>query len=402
MPLKGIKVLELATVVAAPIASRVLCTYGADVVKIESPAGDDMRRAGNSEGVVCEDDKNPLFSLANTGKKLVSVNLKTGGGMEAFTRLLSDADVFITNVRLAALKRLGIDYDSIRDRFPRLIYAHFSAYGEDGPEANKPGFDSTAFWLRSGPMADWPYGERPFTPTYAFGDVATSSAFVSGILMALLGRNTTGLGTYVTTSLYASGIWCNSVAVIAAQSKPCHCAGAKEEYLPADPLSDVYQCSDGIWIGVYDNEYVRDRDKFAKILELPELSDDPRYASLEDLRASGALKECWEKLKTVFLSNTAPYWQEYLSNANVACQIARRAGDVSKDAQAAENEYLSHVRFKGGLELMMPEPPIAFTAYGHRQCETASRLGKDTDEVLKNFGYSEEQLSELKADKAIV
>ena len=137
MPLEGIRVVELATVVAAPTASRVLCAFGAEVIKVETKIGDEMRRAGEFEMVVCEDDKNPLFTIQNSGKKLTAINLKTAAGKEALLRLLEDADVFLTNVRMPSLKRLGLDYDTLHKRFPGLIYAHFSGFGAKGPDAAK-------------------------------------------------------------------------------------------------------------------------------------------------------------------------------------------------------------------------------------------------------------------------
>ena len=141
MPLEGIRVVELATVVAAPTASRVLCAFGAEVIKVETKIGDEMRRAGEFEMVVCEDDKNP-------------------DGKAAFLKLLETADVFLTNVRLPSLGRLGLDYETLHKAYPGLVYAHFSGFGPKGPDAAKPGFDSTAFWLRSGPMADWQGSRR--------------------------------------------------------------------------------------------------------------------------------------------------------------------------------------------------------------------------------------------------
>lgn len=402
MPLKGIKVLELATVVAAPTAARILCSYGADVIKIESLSGDDMRRAGISEGVVCEDNKNPLFSVANTGKKLIAVNLKSKEGKEIFHKLIAQADVFITNVRGASLKRLGIDYDSIHEQYPKLIYAHFSAYGQKGPDSSLPGFDSTAFWLKSGPIADWMTGPRPFTPTYAFGDMATSSAFTSGILMALLGRERSGKGTFVTTSLYASGIWCNAIRVIAAQAEQTEDVDKVTDYLPADPLSDTYCCKDGVWLGVYDNEYCRDRDKFARILNFPQLAEDPRYVSLDALRSSGAMRECYERLKQIFASKTASQWQEYLSSENIACQVACSADSVSRDVQAIENGYVSKCDFSDGLSMMLPEPPVTFGDYSRRISVSVGRLGEHTDEVLASIGYSEMERSNLRQNGIII
>lgn len=158
MPLEGIRVVELATVVAAPTASRVLCAFGAEVIKVETKIGDEMRRAGEFEMVVCEDDKNPLFTIQNSGKRLTSIDLKNPDGKAAMLKLLETADVFLTNVRLPSLGRLGLDYETLHAAYPGLVYAHFSGFGPKGPDAAKPGFDSTAFWLRSG---RWPTGRRP-------------------------------------------------------------------------------------------------------------------------------------------------------------------------------------------------------------------------------------------------
>ena len=135
LPLEGLRVVELATVVAAPTASRMLCAYGAEVIKVETLYGDELRRAGRSEMCPCEDDKNPLFTISNSSKKLTSINFKSKEGKEALLKLIGRADIFITNVREASLKRNGLDYESLKEQFPSLIYAHFSGYGPDGPAA---------------------------------------------------------------------------------------------------------------------------------------------------------------------------------------------------------------------------------------------------------------------------
>lgn len=189
MPLQGVKVVEMSTVVAAPTTARMLCAYGAEVIKVESLGGDVMRLAGTHEMTPYEDDLNPLFTIHNSNKKFISLNIKSEDGKKALLDLLAEADVFITNVREKSLIRNGIDYETLKEINPGLIYAHFTGYGEKGPSANDPGFDISAFWLRSGPLADWQTkGSFPFLPTYAFGDMVTSNSFLSGILMALLQR----------------------------------------------------------------------------------------------------------------------------------------------------------------------------------------------------------------------
>lgn len=394
MPLAGIKVVELATVVAAPTASRMLCAYGADVVKVEAASGDAQRRTGLSEGAPCDDDKNPLFTFQNSNKRLVSLNIKTEAGRKVLLSLLENADVFISNVREAALARQGLDYDSLKERFPRLIYAYFSGYGPKGPAAKNPGFDVTGFWLRSGPMADWQVkGSFPFIPTYAFGDMATSSVLLSGILMAIIGREKTGVGTKVETSLFSSGIWCNGTGLVVTQFGRCL---NPDPLLPPDPLSYYYECADSRWIGVFDNEYGPDREKFARVLGMEDILADPRYESLDALTASGLIPDMVRRMNAIFRTRTSAEWQAVFSAANIACQIMQHTVEVLDDPQASENRYIEELEFADGLKVKMPCPPVYFSNYVRRPYTPTGKIGEATDEVLETLGYSEKEISDMR------
>lgn len=400
-PLEGIKVLELATVVAAPTAARVMCDYGAEVIKIETLSGDEMRRVGEQEKVVCEDYKNPLFTATNSNKKLISVNIKTEEGKEAIFKLLETSDVFLSNVRAASLARMGLDYETLKKRFPKLIYAHFSGYGPEGPAANYPGFDSTAFWLRSGPIHNWRQKDAfPFTPTYAFGDIATSSAFLSGILMALIGRDKTGHGTMVRTSLFASGVWCNTNAVISSQPQ-----FGKVQVLdpmrPVDPFSSYYLCSDGRYIGFYCNEYERDKEKFAKIFGIEDILVNPNYDSITSLQETGALEEAVARLNQIFLTKTSTEWNEIFIENNVSNEIARDTKDVHCDEQAVANGYVEEVKFADDVKAMMPTPPMQFSEYTRRLGKPTGKVGENTDEVFAELGYSQEEIQAMRDKGAI-
>lgn len=401
MPLAGLKVVELATVVAAPTAGRMLCAYGAEVIKVETLYGDEMRLAGEWEQVVCEGRKNPLFTIQNSGKTLTSINLKSEEGKEAFHRLLAGADILLTNVRMPSLRRLELDYETLREKYPRLIYAHFSGFGLEGPDAAKPGFDSTAFWLRNGPLADWQApGSFPFTPTYAFGDMATSSVLFSGILMAVIGRAQSGHGSLVSTSLQASGIWCNAIGVVSHQ-KAFAGDRVNDPLCPSDPLSHFYKCGDGRWIGVFDNEYSRELPKFAALFDMPELLDDERFVSLEALRRTGATRELVEKLNAMFLTRSSQDWLDYLTENNVSCELMHRLSDVSQDEQALANGYIQPVEFEDGLNVMMPCPPVKFSEYRMRDYVPAGCLGDDTQRVFTDLGYTAGQIEEMRAKGAI-
>lgn len=397
LPLQGVKVVELATVVAAPTTARVMCAYGAEVIKVETLNGDVMRLAGTHEMTPYEDDLNPLFTIHNSNKKFISINFKTEAGKKVLLDLIGSADVFITNVREKSLARNGLDYETLKEQFPRLIYGHFTGYGSKGPVAQNPGFDITAFWLRSGPIADWQTeGAFPFLPTYAFGDMATASAFLSGILMALYARNTTGKGTKVDTSLYASGIWCNAIGVVQTQFDRKHLN--PEPLRPTDPFNQTYLCKDGRWFGVYCNEYVEDKEKLAKMLGIEEIIDDPRFATIDTMQKTGAIEEIIQKCNQIFMTKTAFEWREYFSENNVSCEVMMESQEVSKDPQAIENGYMVPVEFPDAdhTTVMMPNPPIAFSEYGRVPYKPTGVIGENTDEILTGMGYSMEEIQKMK------
>jgi len=393
LPLAGVKVVELATVVAAPTTSRMLCAYGARVIKVETLGGDVMRLAGTHEMTPYEDDLNPLFTIHNSNKEFISINIKTEKGKKVLLDLIKDADIFITNVREKSLVRNGLDYETIKKIHPALIYAHFTGYGSEGPVAENPGFDITAFWLRSGPIADWQTkGSFPFLPTYAFGDMATSNAFLSGILMALFARTSTGMGTKVDTSLFANGIWCNAIGVVQTQFERKHLN--PEPLRPTDPFNQTYQCKDGRWIGIYCNEYVEDKVKFAKLFGIEEIIDDPRYDTIDSMQKTGVIEDIIRKCNEIFLQKTAFEWRQYFSENNVSCEVMMESQEVSRDPQAIANGYVVPVEFpdEDHTTVMMPTPPVKFSEYERRPYQPTGVIGQDTVNILSEMGYSEEEI----------
>lgn len=402
MPLAGVKVVEMATVVAAPTTARMLCAYGAEVIKVETLDGDVMRLAGTHEMTPYEDDCNPLFTIHNSNKKFISLNFKNEDGKKVLLDLIKDADVFVTNVREKSLIRNGLDYETLKAVNPKLIYAHFTGYGDKGPSANDPGFDITSFWLRSGPIADWQTeGSFPFLPTYAFGDMVTSSTFLSGILMALYARQQTGMGTKVDTSLFASGIWCNAIGVVQTQFERKHLNPIPLR--PTDPFNQTYLCKDGRWIGIYCNEYEMDREKWYGLFGIPEYAKDPDYDSIEIMQKNGKIEHVISVCNEIFLTKTAQEWREYLSANNCACEIMRASHEVSSDPQAIENGYMVPVEYPNAehTTVMMPTPPISFSEYDKREYKPTGVLGEDTDDILRGLGYSDEQIAEMRAAGAI-
>lgn len=399
LPLKGVKVLELATVVAAPTVARMMADYGADVIKIEAPNGDLLRSIGGGFLMPMEPDNNPLYDLCNSGKKMVSLDLKKPEGMAIFHRILAESDVFVTNVRMRSLEKMGLGYEALKEKYPRLVYAHFSGFGLTGPDVDRPGFDSTAFWLRSGPSQDWlTPGAFPLRPAFAFGDLATASSFLSGIMMALYARNNTGHGTLVSTSLYHSGIWCSACSMLDSQYGREY---PVSRYQPWNPFSDLYECADGEWLALMQKEYGRDKPVMAWILDLPELLEDPRYADLTTMRESGVLPVLSKKMEALMYTRPCHEWEELFNANDIPNERLRHYREIPKDEQAAANGVFDYVNYKDGKYTAFATPPINFSDYGKLHTTQAGDVGADTDAVLKAMGLSDTEIAALR-EKGIV
>jgi crotonobetainyl-CoA:carnitine CoA-transferase CaiB-like acyl-CoA transferase len=206
--MQGVRVVELGTWVAAPATAGMLGDWGADVVKVEATTGDPQRDIFSALGVDTGRAAVPPFEIDNRGKRSIVLDLRSGAGKEAMERLLASADVFVTNMRVPALTRLGLDDRSVRARYPRLIYAIVTASGMRGPEADRPGYDIGSFWARSSLCCSvTPRGQMPPAIRSGTGDHATGISMVAGIAAALFDRERTGRGHLVTTSLLRTGMY---------------------------------------------------------------------------------------------------------------------------------------------------------------------------------------------------
>jgi len=400
--LQGIRVVELATVVAAPTTARLLSDFGAEVIKIEVPDGGDLLRpTGEGIRMPIEDGNNPAFDLFNSGKQLTSINLKSEEGMKILLQLLETADVFISNTRMRSLEKMGLDYETLHQRFPRLIYAHFSGFGPQGPDAGRPGYDASAFWMRTGAVFDWVQpGNFPVRPSFAFGDIASASYFLNGILIALLGRERTGMGTKVETSLFASGIWHNGPFVLATQP-PYSMPLPFTRHEPWEPVGDVYQCADGEWVAPFKKVFAKDRYIFAKLLDMPELAEDDDYLSPATLRKAGKIEHCSRRIAQAIAGKTADEWAALFTQYDIPFERSHHISQIHADPQAIANGYVKTVEYPDGATPAVPQPPIALSEYDRRPFCPTQGIGADTGRVLQELGYSEEEIARLRETGAV-
>lgn len=399
-PLEGIRVLELTTFVAAPCCGRLLADLGADVIKVERLSGDTWRETGINYHPNFNEDANPVFDIYNSGKRFISLDLKSKSGMEVFKGLLAEADVFVTNTRPQALKRLGIAYEDIREQHPSLVYAIVLGYGEEGPDAGKPAFDTTAFWSRSGFLRDQSLvtdSYMPVTPPFSAGDTVTGIVLMGEICAALLNRTVTGKGDYVRSGLYHNGIFTFGTMELMSQ-KPW---GAK---LPTDRLGagapgGLYRCQDDEWIFIamgYAPAYL---PVMFKMIGQPELWDDPRFKTHE--ARLQYREEIYNVFRDAFLTKPSDYWVEMAGVMDLPLVRLNHYGDVSTDEQAWANGYLEKMTFRSGLEGIMPRSPLSFESLGPIDTVCAPLIGADTVAVLEEMGYSPEQIEEMKQSGAI-
>ena len=397
-PLEGIRVVELATFVAAPTTGRFLADLGAEVVKIEQPQGDGWRDTGYKVGYFSR-KHNSVFDLYNSGKKHISLNVKTPEGMEAMHKLLEGADIFITNLRTNALARNGLDYETLKEKYPALIYVLMLGFGEKGPDAELPAFDTTAFWSRGGflrSLNDADY-DVPVTAPAGIGDAFTGYLLLSEILAALFRRSRDGKGELVKAGLYHNAVYgMGTMNIVTQEPDPTPRPIARKD----GPVHmGAFCCADGEWIYFIKGSVKEYDKKIATILGLEALLDDPRYAD------PGAIERNREQLypmfREAFLKQSSAYWLEKLHAIDVGAVRMVHFSDVSKDEQAWANDYLEHVQFPDGMSGVMPTSPLEMESVGKIVTKPAPMVGHDTVAVLQDLGYSDDEIAHMNDSGAI-
>lgn len=400
-PLEGVTVIDLSTFVAAPVCGRLLADLGARVIKVEAARGDTWRATGINHvpNRYCKDE-NPVFDIYNTGKEFISLNLKFPEGKEAMLKLLSRADVFLTNTRPAALKRLGLDSDTLREMFPGLIYALLVGYGEKGPDKDNPAFDSTAFWSKSGFLHDQATRREdfaPINPPFGMGDTVCGYFLLAEICAALLRKEKTGKGDLLSSGLFHNGLFATGTMSLINQ-KPFgknYPVSRVEHSVPGG----MYCCSDGAWVYVGISSFPAKIPAMMTALGHPEVGTDPNYVTPEFrvVDKEGIYQIC----KEAFLTNTSAYWLEKGVEFDLPIVKLNTYSSAYEDEQAWANGYLEKVTFPSGNTDIMPRSPIEMESVGELKTVPAAGIGAHTAKVLAELGYTEEQIAAMDASGAV-
>ena len=399
-PLEGIKVLDLTTFVAAPVCARLLADLGAEVIKVERPAGDGWREFGISYNVRFNDDENPVFDIYNTGKKCIALNLKDADAKEIFWKLLEQSDVFVTNTRPDALERLGFGYEAVKARCPKLIYAIVLGYGEKGPEAARPAFDTTAFWARSGflqSMAPVTDDFMLISPPSGVGDTVTGYNLLLQINAALYAREKTGKGDYIGVSLYQTGIFTMGTMEIITQRPWGRQYPMSRRQI--GPPGGCYRCADDQWIFMANGQLSVSLPKMFKMIGRPELWEDERFNTQAGRNAHK--DELYDIFLEAYRTQPADEWIRRSIEVDLPMVKMNGFADVSEDPQAWANGYLEHMTCPNGETVVMPASPICMESIGKLETKPAPKIGTHTEEVLKDLGYTEEEMQAMEAKGTI-
>ena len=399
--LEGLKVIEMATYVAAPAAGAMLRDWGAEVIKVEPLNGCPMRRffEGMKSNVPIEG--NPIFTLDNRGKKGISINTSDEKGADIVRELIKDADIFLTNVRPQSLESAKLDHESLLKVNPKLIYCSLTGYGLEGEEKNRPGFDVAAYWSRSG-MAHLTQrkGEEPLPIRTASGDHITAISTVSGILAAVYERTKTGKGKVVETSLLRTGIYSLS-SDMALQLKFGRVPSTKKRDEQINPIFNFFKTKDDRWICLSPRaggDY--DLPKVVRALGKEEWLENEKFNTNQARRENA--KEFIDEMDKAFSQYTMSEWGEKLDEQDLIWSPVQNLKEVSKDKQAIDSGAFSEVEDQDCEEnYTTVSSPVRFHNSDDGPKGPAPKLGQDNFEVLKSIGINEDQINEL-IDRGII
>jgi crotonobetainyl-CoA:carnitine CoA-transferase CaiB-like acyl-CoA transferase len=397
LPLAGLVVLDVSSFIAAPAAAVVLADFGADVVKIEPPGDGDPHRNSFRNASYPPSDRNFPWQLDGRLKRSLALDLKNDSARPVLERLIKRADIMIVNFPPPARERLKLRWEDIEPINPRLIYCSLTGYGETGPDRDRPGFDVSAYFGRSGILDAARYeGGPPGLSLPAQGDRATAMTLVAAILLGLRQRDRTGKGSWVGTSLYANGVWANGTSAAGALVG-AHLPPRQSPDKPRNALTNLYRTEDDRWLQLL---LVRDDRLWpvlCKAIERPDLLEDPRFTKRADRRARSL--ELVKELMPVFAAKTYAEWEKTFAGTGIPFGVIGRLADVVQDEQAehagifADTDNADVPRtVNNPIRLGFAEP---------RKAGPPPAVGQHSEEILREAGFAAAEIDTLKKSGAL-
>jgi len=394
--MEGVKVVEVGQWVAGPAAAAVLGDWGADVVKIEPPEGDPFRGLLSALGA---GDTSPPFELDNRNKRSVALNLALEEGREIAGRLVDGADVLVTNARPAALARAGLDFATVAERNPRLVYAHVTGYGLNGEDSDRAAYDVGAFWSRAGVAASLtPDGSPLPYQRGGMGDHMAGLAAAGAVSAALFARERTGEGQLVSVSLLRIGMymigWDISMSLrMGFPTVPMTVAA------PPNPLITAYQAGDGKRFWMLGLQADRHWPDVLRAVERPEWAEDERFSSIMARFQHSA--ELVSELNAIFATRPLADWAPIFDREDVWWAPVQHAHETVDDPQARAAGGFVAVPVEGGDPVDMVATPVDFGGTPWAPRSMPPEFAQHTEEVLLELGHDWDRIIELKELGAI-
>ena len=388
MPLlQGLKVIDASQFNAGPIVSLYLAGYGAEVIKVERPGGEDSRAIGPYKN-----GESSYFMSLNRGKRSITLDLKKPEGVEVFRKLCREADVLVENLLPGVMDRLGVGWEALKADNPRLVYAAVSGFGQSGKNAKRPAFDSLLQAAGGLISVTGPAGGDPVRVGVSIVDVTSGLYLLSGILTALLSRERTGEGARVDASMMGAtvNIMENPVSRHAFTGQVPEPEGLSHPVV--SPFSG-YRTRDGlIYVAISNTNRYR---VFVEAIEKPSLADDPRFRENKDRVANdAALREILEEILT---RKTTAEWEELLIPQGVTVSAINDVAQVKERFPEAFVEVDHPVAGPG----LLPASPVAFGGVTPDLSKPSPVLGEHTEAILAEVGYAAEEIARLRADAVV-
>ena len=387
--LEDLTVVDAATFLAGPGAATILGDFGANVIKIEPPGGDGYRGLNGGHPIPYH------WLLTSRNKKSLALDLTKDAGQQLMHELIAKADVFTTNFLRAQMEKYQLTYEQVQQINPRLVYAHISGYGLEGPEADRRAFDVTGWYARSGIMEFIREPQQmPLPMAPGMGDHCTATALFGCIMTGLYRRAITGEGSFVSTSLAANGVWGNGMALQGVVAGTNIGTYRQAKGWP-NPFTDAYPCNDGEYVVLALINTGREYPQLATALGRQAWLDDPRFKNVAAvMKNRPAFREV---MNEAFMQFNLAEASERLEQAGVTYSRVQPMADVLTDEQMRANGIVIETGDPGeGYELTIGSP-INVKEAPKKAPTRAPDVGADSVQVLRDLGFEEAYLQGLLA-----
>lgn len=399
MILKGIRIIDATQWAFGPYCAALLCDLGAEVIKVEEPESGDGGRHVAKVRDYSFAKNNPFFEILHRGKKGFAINLKSQKGREILLELVGTADIFITAQRPHSLKKLGIDYETLKISNPRLIYALCGSFGQKGPLADKPAWDGSAFAMSGLTYTMQDKQGVPIPPPQGMGDLASSVTMAYGIMSALFHRERTGEGQKVEVSLFGTMVTVLGALCMQATTRTGMNFPQFDSSKSVNPMLQNYRTKDNRWLLLNMHQTDPYWHSFCETIGLSQYEHDPRFEGHSALCDHS--KEATEVIQEVFLKKTLQEWIEILSKTDLVWAPIYKMEEAQDHPQIIENEFVVSYQDREGRKIKTVGSPVKWSGVKLEIEYTAPELGQHTEEILLELGYNWDDIAKLKDDRVI-